>query len=53
MGIYEGKLKAEEYGMIKPVTKEVCVSCHNEESPTFKGFDFEKMVAKIAHPVPK
>ncbi|NIW78678.1 MAG: cytochrome C554 [Calditrichae bacterium] len=32
--------------------KELCVSCHNEESPTFKGFDFEEMWPKIAHPVP-
>ena len=29
-----------------------CVMCHNEESPTFKGFDFEKRWAEIAHPVP-
>jgi hypothetical protein len=28
-------------GMILP-TKEVCVKCHNEKSPTFKGFDFDK-----------
>lgn len=51
--LYEGKLKAEEYGLIKPVTEKVCVTCHNEESPTFKGFDYEEMTAKIAHPVPK
>lgn len=25
-------------------TKEVCVKCHNEKSPTFKGFDFDKYV---------
>jgi hypothetical protein len=29
-----------------------CTRCHNEESPTFKGFDFEKMAAKVAHPIP-
>lgn len=28
-------------GLIEP-TKEVCVKCHNEKSPTFKGFDFDK-----------
>ena len=31
---------------------EVCTRCHNPESPTFQGFDYEEYVAKIAHPVP-
>ena len=30
-------------GLIEP-KKEVCVKCHNEKSPTFKGFDFDKAV---------
>jgi hypothetical protein len=30
----------------------LCVSCHNEESPTYKGFDFAEYSAKIAHPIP-
>jgi Cytochrome c554 and c-prime len=30
-----------------------CETCHNKKSPTFKGFDFNKMWAQIAHPVPK
>jgi hypothetical protein len=51
--IWEGKLKAADYGLIKPVTEEVCLTCHNEESPTFKEFIFKERVAKIAHPVPK
>ena len=29
-----------------------CKTCHNEESPTFKGFEFAKMWEKIKHPVP-
>lgn len=29
-----------------------CQRCHNAESPTFKGFKFEEMAAKIAHPDP-
>ncbi len=33
--------------------KEVCVKCHNEESPTFKPFDFKERSEKIAHPTPK
>lgn len=30
-----------------------CRTCHNEKSPSFKSFDFKKMWAKIAHPLPK
>jgi len=30
-----------------------CVMCHNEESPTFKAFDFEARWAEIAHPIPE
>ena len=52
-GIWKNELKAEDYGLIKPVTEKVCVTCHNEESPTFKKFVFEEMVAKIAHPIPE
>lgn len=29
-----------------------CLQCHNEDSPTYKGFDFERDMEKIAHPVP-
>jgi hypothetical protein len=29
-----------------------CRKCHNEESPTFKGFDFEARWLEIAHVVP-
>jgi len=28
-------------GLTEP-TKAVCVKCHNDKSPTFKGFDFDK-----------
>ncbi len=38
-------------GMILP-TEEVCKKCHNEESPTFKGFNYAEYTAKIAHPTP-
>lgn len=38
-------------GMVVP-TEETCVQCHNDKSPTFKGFDFDEYVAKIAHPKP-
>lgn len=32
--------------------KEKCMTCHNDESPTFEGFDFDEYWAKIKHPVP-
>jgi hypothetical protein len=38
-------------GLILP-TEEVCKTCHNEESPTYKGFDYAEYSAKIAHPDP-
>jgi len=38
-------------GLILP-TEEVCKTCHNEESPTYQGFVYSEMAAKIAHPDP-
>lgn len=32
--------------------QDFCVTCHNEESPTYKEFNFEEMWSKIAHPIP-
>jgi hypothetical protein len=49
--VASGETKPEAVGLVLP-TKEVCVKCHNSESPTFKEFDFAKMSAKIAHPIP-
>lgn len=37
----------------KAAIEKLCRSCHNEESPSFKGFKFEEMWAKIKHPTPK
>ncbi len=42
---------AMQKGLIMP-TEEVCKKCHNDESPTFKGFDFASASATIAHPDP-
>ena len=50
--IVAGKIKRASVGLIIP-TEENCKKCHNEESPTFKGFDFKEYAAKIAHPRPK
>ena len=33
--------------------KAMCVTCHNEKSPTYKAFDFAKSYEKIKHNIPK
>jgi len=43
---------ARDAGMITDRSPGACGQCHNEESPTFKGFDFEQRWAEIKHPVP-
>jgi hypothetical protein len=47
-----GKIKGETVGFMKGDEK-TCLKCHNQESPTFKGFNFAEMSKKIAHPTPK
>jgi hypothetical protein len=47
-----GKVKGETVGLVKSDEK-LCVTCHNEQSPSFKGFNFAEMSKKIAHPTPK
>ncbi len=39
-------------GLIVEKTEESCTKCHNEESPTFKAFNFEERWAEIEHAVP-
>ncbi len=49
--IMKSREKSMANGLILP-TKEVCITCHNEENPFHKPFDFEASVKKIAHPNP-
>ncbi len=42
---------ARKLGMTDPGEK-LCVTCHNESSPTYKPFKFAEFAAKIAHPNP-
>jgi hypothetical protein len=51
-GLVDGTQDAEQVGFIKG-NKETCLKCHNEQSPTFKPFDFDKCWSEIAHPLPK
>jgi ribosomal protein L40E len=49
--------KSVAAGMWEPgENQKICTDCHNSDSPTWdaaKGFDFEAMKKKIAHPIPK
>jgi hypothetical protein len=49
MNIMKDKAKSAEAGLMKPDEK-TCKGCHNEGSPTFKGFDFATSWKKIQHP---
>ena len=49
--IMKDQAKALEKGMIIP-DEALCKGCHNEESPTYKEFNYEEAVKKIAHPNP-
>ena len=51
VAIMSGEIEGASLGLTIPDEKN-CVTCHNEESPTFEGFKFEEMVKKIAHPIP-
>ncbi len=42
---------AKAAGLIVPDEK-TCVKCHNDQSPTFKEFNFETAYKAIAHPKP-
>ena len=46
-----GKIKGETVGFMKADEK-LCVKCHNEESPSYKEFNFAEFQKKIAHPTP-
>lgn len=51
MAIMKDRTKALAAGLIIPDAK-TCVTCHNEKSPTFKGFDFATYWKKIEHHLP-
>ena len=51
MSVMKDKEAAVAAGLVMP-TVETCKSCHNEKSPTFKGFSCAEMWGKIAHDNP-
>ena len=52
--LMKDKNLAIEKGLIVPdKLEEFCISCHNEESPTFVKMDVNEAWTKIEHDVPK
>lgn len=50
--IHSGEIDGTTVGL-ELVNVETCAKCHNENSPTFKPFNFEERIEKIAHPIPR
>jgi hypothetical protein len=38
-----------ELGLVSTPDEKVCLTCHNEKSPHYKGFDFDDYAARIKH----
>jgi hypothetical protein len=51
MSTMKDHAKSVAAGLIE-INSATCTACHNEESPTYKPFDFKKKAAMIAHPIP-
>ncbi len=49
--ITAGTTDGATVGLVVP-GEAVCVTCHNEKSPTFRHFDYAEQVKKVAHPYP-
>jgi Cytochrome c554 and c-prime len=53
LAIMKDREKATQNGLIIHNEGELfCIHCHNQESPSFKGFSYDEMWAKIKHPKP-
>jgi hypothetical protein len=52
MSVMKDKTAAIAAGLVMP-TEATCKTCHNADSPTFKGFDYAKMYPLIEHHIPK
>lgn len=53
LSIMKDKQKSIEAGLVvHSEGSSFCTGCHNSESPTFTGFDYDTMWDKIKHPKP-
>lgn len=57
MTIMKDKAKSIAAGLTEfkdeKAIEKMCVTCHNDKSPTYKEFKFKEMWEKIKHPLPK
>ena len=49
--ISNGTVDGITLGLVTP-GEALCKNCHNEGSPTFKGFNFEEMYKQVNHQIP-
>lgn len=52
LSIMKDREKSIAAGLIIP-DENTCLICHNENSPTYKPFNYDEKFALIAHPTPK
>jgi cytochrome c553 len=50
--IQHGEIDGSKLGFTQ-IDEASCIRCHNQESPTYKPFDFAARVQDIAHPIPE
>ena len=51
--VMEDAAAAKAAGLVMDKSEEFCTKCHNEESPTFKGFVLAEKWEAIKHPAPE
>jgi len=49
--VYKGETDAVSVGLWR-IDEGTCKQCHNESSPTYKPFDYDKRYKEILHPYP-
>ena len=49
--IYAGEVDGTTVGLTK-IDESTCTVCHNEESPTYKPFNYKEKIKKVQHPMP-
>lgn len=49
--VMQSREKSIAKGLVMP-DEALCKTCHNDESPHFKGFNYDEYLEKIIHPVP-
>jgi hypothetical protein len=49
--IYAGEIDGTTVGLTK-IDEKTCMVCHNEESPTYKPFNFKEKIKEVQHPIP-